>query len=133
MRGNVTKKGNRYYVVIYEGVDPTTTKKRYRWHLAGSTREEADHLLNELVRQVHNGEYVPPEKVTFGEYLTERWLPTKKSQLRASTFNSYRNNINVHVIPALGPILIRKLRPEELDTFYGGCPDPCGIWWWSPA
>jgi integrase len=123
MRGNVTKKGNRYYVVIYEGVDPATTKKRYRWHLAGSTREEADRLLNELVRQVHNGEYVPPEKVTFGEYLTERWLPTKKSQLRASTYNSYRNNIDVHVIPALGPILIRKLRPEELDTFYADLLD----------
>ena len=38
MRGHVTKKGDRYYVVIYEGVDPATTKKRYRWHLAGSTR-----------------------------------------------------------------------------------------------
>ena len=118
MRGHVTKKGDRYYVVIYEGVDPATTKKRYRWHLAGSTRGEADRLLNELVRQVHGGEYVPPDKVTFGEYLTERWLPTKKSQLRASTYQSYRNNIDVHVIPALGPIPIRRLRPEDLDTFY---------------
>jgi hypothetical protein len=26
MSGNVTKKGNRYYVVIYEGVDPERRK-----------------------------------------------------------------------------------------------------------
>jgi integrase len=118
MRGHVAKKGDRYYVVIYEGVDPATTKKRYRWHLAGSTRGDADRLLNELVRQVHDGDYVPPDKITFGEYLTQRWLPTKKSQLRASTYNSYSNNVNVHVIPALGPIPIRRLRPEDLDSFY---------------
>lgn len=35
MRGYVVKKGNQYYAVIYEGIDPTTGKERRRWHPAG--------------------------------------------------------------------------------------------------
>jgi hypothetical protein len=28
MRGGIQKKGNRYYAVIYDGIDPGTGKKR---------------------------------------------------------------------------------------------------------
>ncbi|MEO1061935.1 MAG: hypothetical protein AAFZ07_10990 [Actinomycetota bacterium] len=41
MRGHVAKKGNRYYAVIYEGVDSETGKSRHRWHAAGETRKGA--------------------------------------------------------------------------------------------
>lgn len=118
MRGHVAKKGERYYAVVYEGVEPSTGRKRYRWHLAGSTKGEADRLLNDLVRQLHNGEYTPPDKMTLGEYLRDKWLPAKKAQLRASTHSSYQRNIDLHVIPALGDVVLRRLRPEDLDSFY---------------
>ena len=36
MRGHIAKKGDRYYAVIYEGIDPATGKGRHRWHAAGS-------------------------------------------------------------------------------------------------
>ena len=82
MRGHIAKKGNRYYVVIYEGIDPATGKGRHRWHAAGPTRKGAERLLVELVKRHHDGEYRPPQKITLGEYL-ERWLPTQKARLAA--------------------------------------------------
>ena len=39
MRGHIAKKGQRYYAVIYEGVDPRTGKSRHRWHAAGAYAE----------------------------------------------------------------------------------------------
>jgi len=41
MRGHVAKKGNNYYAVIYEGIDPATGKERRRWHAGGSRRLDA--------------------------------------------------------------------------------------------
>lgn len=38
MRGYTAKKGNRYYAVIYEGVDPATGKERRRWYPAGARK-----------------------------------------------------------------------------------------------
>lgn len=31
----IVTKQNRFYVVTYDGLDPTTGKERRRWHLAG--------------------------------------------------------------------------------------------------
>jgi integrase len=118
MRGHVARKGNRYYAVVYEGFDPTTGQERHRWHAAGATRKDAEKLLGDLVKRMHDGDYRAPDRITFGDYLLERWLPTKQSQLRPSTFSSYRNNVITHVIPRIGLIPLQKLQPEDLDTFY---------------
>jgi integrase len=118
MRGHVARKGNRYYAVVYEGFDPTSGQERHRWHAAGATRKDAEKLLGDLVKRMHDGDYRAPERITFGDYLLERWLPTKQSQLRPSTFSSYRNNVITHVIPRIGLIPLQKLQPEDLDTFY---------------
>jgi hypothetical protein len=37
MRGHVAKKGNRYYAVIYEGIDQVTGRQRHRWYAGGTT------------------------------------------------------------------------------------------------
>ena len=118
MRGHIAKKGNRFYAVVYEGVDPRTGKDRHRWYPAGDTRKDAEKLLTGLVRRMHDGDYRAPERITFGDYLVERWLPTKRSQLRASTFASYRNNVDIHIRPRIGHIPLQKLQPEDLDAFY---------------
>ncbi|HHQ48698.1 MAG TPA: hypothetical protein ENK19_07430, partial [Acidobacteria bacterium] len=117
VQGHIAKKGNRYYVVIYEGIDPATGKGRHRWHAAGSTRKGAERLLAELVKRHHDGEYRPPEKITLGEYL-ERWLPTQKARLSASTYSSYQRNVRLHVLPYIGSIPLQRLTPEDLDGLY---------------
>lgn len=112
MRGHIAKRGDRYYVVVYEG------KNKIRWHAAGTNRSDADKLRADLVKQMHDGDYRSPDRITLGDYLLERWLPTKRAQLRPSTFSSYERNINLHVILRVGAIQIRKLQPEDLDAFY---------------
>ena len=125
MRGHVAKKGNRYYAVVYEGVNPANGKDRHRWYAGGPTRREAEKLLTDLVKRKHDGHYRPPVKITFGAYLTDRWLPTKKAQLRASTYDSYRRNIELHVVPNLGSVQLQHLQADDLDTFYSRLLD-CG-------
>lgn len=51
-------------------------------------------------------------------YLLNRWLPIQEAQLRPSTYDSYRRNIELHVVPAIGEILLRKLEADDLDVFY---------------
>jgi hypothetical protein len=36
MNGYVARKGNRWYAVIYEGLDPVTGREIRRWHAAGT-------------------------------------------------------------------------------------------------
>jgi integrase len=118
MRGGIQKKGKNYYVVIYDGIDPGTGRKRRRWVPAGTRRADAEKVLADLIRRKYDGEPVPTEKLTLAEYLVERWLPIQKSRLRPSTYDSYRRNIELHVIPAIGKRYLDKLTAEDIDFFY---------------
>lgn len=118
MRGGIQKKGNNYYAVVYDGVDPGTGKKRRTWVPAGTRRSDAEKVLAAEIKRRHDGEPTPTEKLNLGQYLTERWLPIQKSRVRASTYDSYRRTIDLHVIPALGRRPLDKLTAEDLDLFY---------------
>jgi integrase len=67
MKGYVTKKGDRWYAVIYEGLGPVTGKKL---------------------------------------------------ELARSTWDGYRRNTERHILPALGRVAIRRLRPHHLEALY---------------
>jgi integrase len=118
MRGSIQKKGNKWYAVVYGGVNPATGGYRRRWVQAGTRRSDAEKLLAELVTRAHNGETVVSEKLTLGQYLTERWLPIQEARLRKSSYESYRRNVELHVIPALGRRQLDQLTPEDIDVFY---------------
>ncbi len=62
MRGHIAKKGNRYYAVTYEGVDPATGKDKRRWHPAGDNRKDAERVLADLIKRVHDGDYRSPRQ-----------------------------------------------------------------------
>lgn len=117
MKGYVARKGNRWYAVIYEGTDPVTGKERRRWHAAGPNRQDAERLATRLASDLE-GRNDEVRSLRFGAYLTARWLPGKRVVLAVSTYSSYRRNIENHIVPALGHIGLRRLRPHHLEAFY---------------
>jgi integrase len=119
MRGYTAKKGQRYYAVIYEGVDPVTGKERRRWYPAGTRKSDADRLVTDLVKRRNDGDYRAPERITLERYLLDKWLPAQRSQLRPSTYDSYKRTIELHVLPTLGAVQLSRLVPEDLDALYG--------------
>jgi len=118
MRGYVVKKGKNYYAVVYDGVDAGTGKEKRKWVSAGPRRSDAEKLVTDLVKRRNQGVSVATEKLSLGEYLTERWLPIQESQLRKSTFDSYRRNIELHVLPPLAKMPLEKLTAGDLDALY---------------
>jgi hypothetical protein len=113
MKGYVARKGNRWYAVIYEGTDPITGRERRSWHPAGCERGDAERLAARLVSE-RDGTNDQGRSLSFGVFLTSRWLPGKRLALAASTYNGYRRNVEGHIVPALGRIGVRRLRPHHL-------------------
>jgi hypothetical protein len=118
MRGYLVKKGDRYYAVVYEGTDPLTQKERRSWAAAGTSRREAERVLAELVQARNSRSPVFPGRMTLATYLTESWLPARRSSLRRSTFDRYEREIRVHINPLLGRISLHRVRAAELDALY---------------
>ena len=117
VKGYVAKKGDRWYAVIYEGSDPVTGKEHRSWHPAGTSREEAERLAARLAKEL-NGRNDEGRSLSFGAYLTTRWLPGKKLELARSTWDGYRRKIERHILPTLGKVSIRRLKPHHLEALY---------------
>ena len=41
MKGYTARKGNRWYAVIYHGLDPVTGREQRSWHPAGASQDDA--------------------------------------------------------------------------------------------
>ena len=114
MQGYVARKGNRLYAAVYEGLDPISGRERRRWHAAGTDRQAAEALARQLASR-RNDDGHERASLTVAVYLTQRWLPSKQISVRTSTWDSYRRNIELHVIPHIGRIPLRRLRLDHRD------------------
>ncbi|HEX9375526.1 MAG TPA: tyrosine-type recombinase/integrase [Actinomycetota bacterium] len=123
MKGYVAKKGNRWYAVIYEGIDPITGRERRSWRPAGCERADAERLAARLVGE-RGGANDGARSLSFGAFLTSRWLPGKRLVLAASTYAAYRRYVENRIVPALGRIGMRRLRAHHLEAFYDGLLHP---------
>jgi len=118
MGGYVTRKGKTYYAVVELDRDPLTGKRKRTWHPAGTTKRSAQRLLGQLLEDLDTNTYLEPEAITVGTYLVDEWLVSTKSELRFATYDSYRRNIENHVIPHIGTVRLQVLRPIDLTRYY---------------
>ena len=118
MNGWITQRRKTYFVVIDHGVDRLTGKRQRKWHKAGSTKRGAQQLLSELLDAHETNTTLEPDQITVGAYLTGEWLPSVSNELRYSTFDSYRRNVEIHVVPRIGDARLQALRPLDLTRYY---------------
>jgi integrase len=117
MQGYVARKGERFYAVIYEGIDPITGRERRRWHPAGTDRVAAEGIARDLAQRSRGGNR-ERSSLTLAVFLTQRRLPSKQLSLRVSTYDSYRRILDLHVIPRIGRVPLRHLRPDHFERLY---------------
>ena len=101
-----------YWIVESQHGHKQRTKGGFR------TRKDAQTYLTDALAALGVGVFAEPTKLTLGEYLVDRWLPSREMMLRPSTIDSYRVNINRHVLPALGGKPIQLVAVDHLDRFY---------------
>ena len=79
--------------------------------------DDAERLAARLASDLE-GRNDEVRSLRLGAYLTSRWLPGKRIVLAATTYNGYSRNVENHIVPALGHIGLRRLRPHHLEAFY---------------
>jgi integrase len=90
-----------------------------RRHGGFRTRREAEATRAHLVTEVNKGSYVIPGRITLVEWIRDGWLPMTEPRVKPTTFHSYRQNLELHVIPVLGQKRLQQLTPPMLTGLYG--------------
>jgi integrase len=82
------------------------------------TKAAAQAALDDLRVRTRTGTYVAPARQTFGEFLTQDWLPAIRTTVEPSTHESYTRNLTLHVIPRIGGIGLQQLDAGVLNRLY---------------
>ena len=87
-----------------------------RRSLYASSKQEVREKLWEVLRQLARDEYIEPSRITTGEWL-DYWfafycIPLK----RASTCTGYEDELNLHIKPYVGKILLQELKPHDVQS-----------------
>lgn len=114
--GSIIRRGKTYTVVLDLGRGPDDKRIR-RWHPGYATKKAAEKGLVDLLAKLERGEYVEPDKDTFGAYL-ERWLEYKAGRIEPETVERYRELLADYITPRIGHIKVQKLKPLHLVDLY---------------
>ena len=117
MKGSIIKRNHSYCVIIELDPNPKTGKRHQKWYTTHSSKE-ADKLRNDLLSQRDKGIYVEPRKQTVADYLNSWLTDYVQPNLAPMTYQIRAQQINRHIIPSLGKILLTSLNPDQLQQFY---------------
>ena len=88
--------------------------KRGRKHFYGRTRRDVQGKLTEALRNQQLGLPIPMEKQTIKQYLT-RWLEdVVRRKNRPATYRSYEQLVRVHIVPAIGDVVLTKVTTQQV-------------------
>lgn len=91
--------------------------KQKRKSIYGKTQGEVQSKMRELLTKVERGEYTETGKITVGSWL-DTWCETYGApHWREKTLEVNRDNIRLHLKPALGKIQLSKLRPDQVQAY----------------
>ena len=100
------------------------TEERRRETKAGfATQKECQAAMNKLLVAVEQHDYSAPTKASVKEYLTKEWLPAVKATIRPSTYNSYVQQVECHIVPHLGSVKLAKLSGSQVNALYSKLAD----------
>ena len=83
---------------------------------AGHLKKHAEALLSTVLEQVNAGTYGidKADDLTLSEFY-EKWIKAKEKALKPSTFASYKNTFNKHIIPTLGTKRLNNISPIDIQ------------------
>lgn len=113
-RKNCRKDHGAWYYVADVGFDDKGRRKQARKG-GFRTSDDAEKALAKLLGRVNEGSYTHDDGQTVTTWLTT-WIEIKeRAGLRPSTLRAYRSHIDEYLVPHLGRLRLRDVRPTHVD------------------
>jgi len=113
MKGSIQKKGNTYYAVL-------AINGKRKWLKGGSTKKDAQRVLNEKLQEIDNGTYKELPKISFGEFI-EIWKRDYANiSFKPSTKKLFYDIIDRLLIPAFSNTPLNSIQTGQLQAYVSG-------------
>ena len=116
--GSIRKRSDGRWEGRYTaGYDPETGK-RITKNVLGKTQAEVKEKLAKAIEESKKLDIVRSDEYTVGEWLRLWYELYAKPNIRPTTADSYHRGIELHVIPRIGEIKLKKLTSRDIQKLY---------------
>lgn len=128
MKGSIEKRGeNSWRLTVDAGELPDGKRNRPRKTirvedkaLLRTTKRLQDYLESELAKfkiEVESGQYIAPEKMTFGAFVKEWREKYAVDHLAERTLYTYDVNLKTHILPVFEHQRLEQIKPLHIVSF----------------
>lgn len=105
--------GERWRGAVSLGYGPDGRRQRKK--VSGATKGEVVRKMRQIRSDLDAGLSVPDDRLTVGAFLS-RWVAHGlPGQVSERTLDSYADTVRLHLAPALGRVVLRKLSVDDVD------------------
>ncbi|HEX3542778.1 MAG TPA: tyrosine-type recombinase/integrase [Acidimicrobiales bacterium] len=116
-RGSTRKRGDTW--TAYWFVKAGDSRRAQRSKGGFRLKSEAQHHLTQVLAEVQAGTYSEPRKATLASFVTEVWLPARRSEgLRESTLCGYTTVMERWILPRIGGLALADITPRHVQCLY---------------
>jgi len=83
----------------------------------GKTRKEVSEKLSKYLNEINSGTFIEPTNLTLKDWLTTWLTEYKKNSIKPTSYARYEVCANTHIIPILGNMKLKDLRPDIIQKF----------------
>lgn len=114
----IYRRGDHYYVVLREK-DPITGESKVVWHSRFTDESSAEAFRDERRVALRRNQAVSKSSLTVAQYLDD-WMPAHftTKQLKPSTQESYREQVEGYIKPGIGHLRLQDLTPAHVERLY---------------
>jgi hypothetical protein len=81
---------------------------------ANRRRKDAEFRERELLRAQDGGGFLEAHRLTVGDFMA-KWLESVRERVSRNTYRVYEQLTRTHIVPELGPVMLRKLSPLNVE------------------
>lgn len=115
--GNIRERKDGTWEARYSlGVD--ANGKQIRKSIYGKKRADVVKRLTKILNEINHNTYIDPSTATLSEWIYIWLNDYKKDSISAKSYESYKENLDNYIIPHLGDIYLKDLRPEMVQSTF---------------
>ncbi len=117
MKGHFRKrnpKGDSWTVWLELPTGPDGKRRQKSFTVKG-TRKDAEREFAKRVHELEHGLYVADQNTTVAQYF-EQWLKSIERDVTGRTLGTYRQHVDMHIVPAIGSVRLGALKPAHIDA-----------------
>jgi hypothetical protein len=108
-RGSIAQRGKDAWRVAFRAGSGVRVRETVR-----GSKADAERRLTELLRE-HDVTGVVPDREATVTTFSRTWLAHVAHRVKPTTLKRYRELLECHVIPAVGPVRLTELRPAAVS------------------